>query len=283
MGSRIEADSMGELEVPEDALFGAQTQRAVNNFPVSGIPMPRQFISALGAIKKTAAIVNMELGELDISIAKAIIEAAELVAENKYDDQFPVDIFQTGSGTSSNMNANEVIATLASGYSGNPVSANDHVNMAQSSNDTIPTAIHISTAVAIRDSLLPSLTHLKDTILSKAQSSDGYVKTGRTHLMDAMPVRLSQELGGWALQVSNGVNRIESVRPRLHCIAQGGTAVGTGVNTHPEFARQFANKLSEQLGINFQVNQSFFETSVMTTKVARLARYTVLAPAGKPS
>lgn len=268
MNTRIEVDSMGELEVPQDALFGAQTQRAINNFPVSGIPMPARFISALGLIKKTAAIVNLELGELDISIAKAIIESADLVCENTYDDQFPIDIFQTGSGTSSNMNANEVIAGLASNFLGSAVSANDHVNMAQSSNDTIPTAIHLSSAIAIRDSLLPSLEHLRDTILTKAQSSEAYVKTGRTHLMDAMPVRLSQELGGWALQVSNAVNRIESVQPRLHRIAQGGTAVGTGINTHAEFAAQFASKLSESVGIKFQANQSFFESlSTMDTIV----------------
>ncbi len=268
MRTRIETDSMGELEVPQDALYGAQTQRAVNNFPVSGIPMPARFISALGMIKKTSATVNLELGELDISIAKAIIEAADRVSENKHDDQFPIDIFQTGSGTSSNMNANEVIARLASDFSGRAVSANDHVNMAQSSNDTIPTAIHLSSAVAIRDSLLPALEHLKATVEAKAQSSDSHVKTGRTHLMDAMPVRLSQELGGWAQQVSNGIERIEAVRPRLHLIAQGGTAVGTGVNTHPEFAAQFANKLSESVGINFQSSPSFFEAlSSMDTVV----------------
>ena len=268
MKTRIETDSMGELEVPLNALYGAQTQRALNNFPISGIAMPGQFISALGMIKKTAAIVNLELGQLDASIANAIIEAAAEVAENKHDDQFPIDVFQTGSGTSSNMNANEVIAKLASQSLQNAVSANDHVNMAQSSNDTIPTAIHVSSAVAIRDSLLPSLSYLNESIEAKAQQCDDYVKTGRTHLMDAMPVRLSQELGGWALQVRNGIKRIESVRSRLHQIAQGGTAVGTGVNTHQQFATLFAKTLSQQLGINFQANESFFESlSAMDTIV----------------
>ena len=268
MKNRIVADSMGELEVPVNALYGAQTQRAVNNFPVSGIPMPAQFISALGVIKKTAAMVNLELAEIDASIASAIINAADQIARNKFDDQFPIDVFQTGSGTSSNMNVNEVIATLASDYCGETVSANDHVNMAQSSNDTVPTAIHLASAVAIKDLLLPSLEHLQSVIEAKAKQCDGYVKTGRTHLMDAMPVRVSQELGGWALQVGNAINRIESVKPRLHCIAQGGTAVGTGVNAHPEFAMHFAKQLSQQLGINFRANQSFFESlSTMDTIV----------------
>ena len=260
MKTRIETDSMGDLEVPVEALYGAQTQRALNNFPISGLVMPAKFISALGMIKKTAAMVNLELGQLDAATANAIIEAAGEVADNKHDEHFPVDVFQTGSGTSSNMNANEVIATLATHYLESAVLANDHVNMAQSSNDTIPTAIHVSSAIAIRDSLLPSLHHLHDSILNKAQECDKYVKTGRTHLMDAMPIRLSQELGGWALQMDNGIQRIESVRPRLHRIAQGGTAVGTGVNTNPNFAANFAKSLSLQLGITFQPNPSFFES-----------------------
>lgn len=271
MSTRIESDSMGELEVPCDALFGAQTQRAVNNFPVSGIPMPARFISALGIIKRTAATVNLGLGELDNTIAQAIIDAADRVAENKHDDQFPIDIFQTGSGTSSNMNANEVIARLASNSLGDNVSANDHVNMAQSSNDTIPTAIHLSSAIAVKDALLPSLEHLKDTIVRKAEQCDAYVKTGRTHLMDAMPVRLSQELEGWARQVSNAADRIQSVRPRLHCIAQGGTAVGTGVNAHPQFAAQFAEKLSHAVGIKFRVSPSFFESMSSMDTIVELS------------
>ena len=260
VNTRTETDSMGELQVPQNALYGAQTQRAVNNFPISGLTMPKRFIAALGVIKKTAAIVNLELGELDVSIAKAIIDAADEVSKNKHDEQFPIDVFQTGSGTSSNMNANEVIATLASRIAGEEISANDHVNRAQSSNDTIPTAIHLSTAIALKGSLLPALEHLNETISSKASDCDNYVKTGRTHLMDAMPVRLSQELDGWAWQVSAGINRIQSVRPRLHRIAQGGTAVGTGVNAHPEFAMHFANHLSQQLGINFLPSESFFES-----------------------
>ena len=251
---------MGELEVPENALFGAQTQRAVNNFPVSGLAMPSRFIAALGMIKMIAAKANIELRELDTEIGQAIAGAAQEVSDNQYDDHFPIDVFQTGSGTSSNMNANEVIAKLASQALGQTVSANDHVNMGQSSNDTIPTAIHLSSAIAVKESLLPNLDHLKVTILNKAEKVDQFTKTGRTHLMDAMPVKLSQELEGWGLQIENSIERIQSVQPRLHLLAQGGTAVGTGVNAHPEFAGIFAQKLSEQTGINFRPNFCFFES-----------------------
>ena len=260
MNTRIEKDSMGELEVPETALFGAQTQRAVNNFPVSGLAMPSRFIAALGMIKMIAAKANIELGKLDTEIGEAIADAAQEVSDNQHDDHFPIDVFQTGSGTSSNMNANEVIAKLASQALDQTVSANDHINMGQSSNDTIPTAIHLSSAIAVKESLLPNLDHLKVTILSKAGEVDQFTKTGRTHLMDAMPVKLSQELEGWGLQIKNSIERIQSVQPRLHLLAQGGTAVGTGVNAHPEFAGIFAQKLSEQTGINFRPNSCFFES-----------------------
>ena len=260
MKTRIEKDSMGELEVPVDALYGAQTQRAINNFPVSDLIMPKRFISALGLIKKTAAVVNVELGELDAGIGEVIVKAAQQVANNQHDEQFPIDVFQTGSGTSSNMNANEVIANLATESLGTKVSANDHVNMGQSSNDTIPTAIHLSAAIAVKEALLPALEHLHISILDKAKQVDEFTKTGRTHLMDAMPVKLSQELQGWGLQIENSIERIQSAQPRLHRLAQGGTAVGTGVNAHPEFARIFAQKLSVETEINFSANPSLFES-----------------------
>ncbi len=260
MKTRIEKDSMGELQVPIDALYGAQTQRAINNFPVSNLIMPKRFISALGLIKKTAAVVNVELGELDADIGEVIIDAAQQVAKNHHDEQFPIDVFQTGSGTSSNMNANEVIANLASASLGTNVSANDHVNMGQSSNDTIPTAIHLSAAIAVQEALLPALEHLHISILDKVKQVDEFTKTGRTHLMDAMPVKLSQELQGWGLQIENSIERVRSVQPRLHRLAQGGTAVGTGVNAHPEFANRFAQTLSEQTEVNFSANASFFES-----------------------
>jgi len=260
MKTRIEKDSMGELEVPVNALYGPQTQRAIDNFAVSDLSMPARFIAALGLIKKTAANVNIDLGELNQSVGEAIMKAADRVIDNQLDQEFPIDVFQTGSGTSSNMNANEVIANLASQYLGKQVSANDHVNMGQSSNDTIPTAIHLSSAISLHEKLLPALKHLHNTILIKAEDIGDPIKTGRTHLMDAMPVRLSQELEGWAVQIENDIVRIKSVQPRLHKLAQGGTAVGTGVNAHPDFAQKFADKLSIETNIDFVSNHSFFES-----------------------
>jgi fumarate hydratase, class II len=256
---RVERDSMGELKVPADALWGAQTQRAVQNFPISGLRMPRAFIRALGLVKQAAAAANESLGELDAETAAAIREAARDVAEGKYDAHFPVDVFQTGSGTSSNMNANEVIARLATAGRTQAVHANDHVNMSQSSNDVIPTAVHVSAALVLHEHLLPALRHLAQTIAMKASSLRNVVKTGRTHLMDAMPVTLAQELGGWRAQVENGVARLEAVLPRLHAIAQGGTAVGTGINAHPEFAKHFAAALSKDTGIPFRPSPDCFE------------------------
>jgi fumarate hydratase class II len=257
---RIEKDSMGELQVPADALYAAQTQRAVENFPISGLRMPPPFIAAVALVKQCAARVNRELGLLDGGIATAIQQAAQDIIDGRYADQFPVDVFQTGSGTSTNMNVNEVIATLASKSCGQSVSANDHVNMGQSSNDVIPTAIHVSGALAVNARLIPALEHLQTTIAYKAQSLEHVVKTGRTHLMDAMPVTLGQELSGWALQVRNGVERLRASLPRIYKLAQGGTAVGTGINAHPEFAVKMAEALADATGLPFAPNTSFFES-----------------------
>ncbi|MDE2148483.1 MAG: class II fumarate hydratase [Gammaproteobacteria bacterium] len=259
-GFRVEKDSMGTLNVPAEALWGAQTQRAVENFPVSGLPMPRGFIRALGLIKAAAAEVNAGLGLLDDRRARAIIAAAAAVAEGRYDHQFPIDVFQTGSGTSSNMNANEVIAYLASRRSGRQVHPNDHVNMSASSNDTVPTAIHVSAALALHESLLPALKHLTAAIERKSRALRGVVKTGRTHLMDAMPIRMDQELSGWTQQIRYGSARLLAVQPRLHRLAQGGTAVGTGINAHPQFARRFARALSHRSGLRLAASENCFES-----------------------
>jgi fumarate hydratase, class II len=259
-GFRIEKDGMGELQVPAAAMWGAQTQRAFDNFPVSGLKMPRGFIRALGLVKATAAEVNEELGLLDGSLAVAIRDAAMAVADGHHDEQFPLDVFQTGSGTSSNMNANEVIAFLASKAAGTKVHPNDHVNMGQSSNDVIPTAIHVSAALALHEKLLPTLTHLGKTIAAKGASLRYMTKTGRTHLMDAMPVRFDQEMGGWAQQVSNGVARLRACQPRIQALAQSGTAVGTGINAHPEFGKKFAAALSRRTGVVFTQSPNLFES-----------------------
>ncbi len=258
--TRIERDSMGELEVPADALYAAQTQRAVQNFPISGIPMPSRFIHAVCLIKGAAAQVNLDLGVLDRGIAEAIRAAVRDVVAGRHDHQFPIDVFQTGSGTSTNMNANEVLATLATRSAGVAVNPNDHVNMSQSSNDVIPTAIHLSAAIAVKTSLLPALEHLVDTLEKKAASMAGVVTTGRTHLMDAMPITLGQELGGWAAQIRNGIARVRAVQPRLHALPQGGTAVGTGINAHPEFAARIAAQLSKETGLALEPNANFFES-----------------------
>jgi fumarate hydratase class II len=256
---RIERDSMGELKVPQSALWGAQTQRAVNNFPISGLPMPPAFVRALGLIKWAAARANRDLGLLAADVAGAIEASALEIAAGKHLDQFPIDVFQTGSGTSSNMNANEVIATLASRALGRRVHANDDVNMSQSSNDVVPSAIHVSAAVELDTRLLPALDQLAATIERKAKELDGIVKTGRTHLMDAMPVRFDQELGGWARQIESGRDRVAGVLPRLTALAQGGTAVGTGINAHPNFGARVAGILAERTGIEFRPAPSYFE------------------------
>ena len=256
---RVERDSMGELQVPASALWGAQTQRAVNNFPISGLRMPPAFIRALALVKWAAARTNRGLGLLPEAVAAAIEASALEVANGMHEDQFPIDVFQTGSGTSSNMNANEVIARLATRALGSPVHANDHVNMSQSSNDSIPSAIHIAAALELTQKLLPALEHLAATIEAKAREVAGIVKTGRTHLMDAMPVRLDQELGGWAAQVRADLRRLQGVLPRLTGLAQGGTAVGTGINAHPKFGAEFAAVLAKQTGVDFHPAEDYFE------------------------
>lgn len=259
MDTRVEKDSMGELHVPADALYGPQTQRAVNNFPISGQAMPDAFIRALLIAKSAAAQANGELGLIEPAMANAIsVSTEELLAADDMMNHFPVDIFQTGSGTSSNMNANEVLAKLATAKLGANVSPNDHINYGQSSNDIIPSTIHISAAIQIQTHLLPALQHLLSAILTKATSVDHHIKTGRTHLMDAMPVRLSQSLLSWATQIKQDIELIESVLPKLHTLAQGGTAVGTGINAHPDFASCFANKLSQATGIAFSPADNFF-------------------------
>ncbi len=256
---RIEHDSMGELRVPAQALYGAQTQRAVENFPISGLTMPREFMRALGLIKATAAETNAELGLLDHDIAAAIAVAARAVASGEYDEHFPVDVFQTGSGTSSNMNANEVIAHLASEELASAVHPNDHVNMGQSSNDVIPTAIHVSAALACHETLLPALDHLAGTIEARAKKLAGVTTTGRTHLMDAMPVSLGQELGGWAAQVRSGAARLRDTLARVYALAQGGTAVGTGINAHPDFGAGVAKRLADETKVPFRAADDYFE------------------------
>jgi fumarate hydratase class II len=257
---RIEHDSMGELKVPAAALWGPQTQRAVENFPISALRMPRDFIRALGFIKWAAATTNHELQLLDAKRAAAIQKASLEVADGRHDSQFPVDVFQTGSGTSSNMNANEVIARLASQYANQPVHPNDHVNMSQSSNDVIPTAIHVSALLGIEQHLLPALAYLSAVIARRIGDLGHIVKTGRTHLMDAMPVTFGQELSGWRAQVENGSARVMESRARLQWIALGGTAVGTGINAHPRFAARAAKYLSIKSGLELRPSQNYFES-----------------------
>ncbi len=259
MTTRIEKDSMGELEVPASALYGAQTQRAVNNFPISGKTMPEPFIRALLLAKSAAAQANGKLGLLPLEMADGIVGAVnQLLNEQNMMQHFPVDVFQTGSGTSSNMNANEVLATLASELTEQAVGANDHVNFGQSSNDIIPSCIHISAAIELDKQLLPGLRHLLQVIKRKASEVDRFVKTGRTHLMDAMPVRMSQSLLSWASQIEQNIELIEGIRPKLQSLAQGGTAVGTGINAHKEFAAEFSRQLSNVTGLAFTPADNFF-------------------------
>lgn len=276
--TRVERDSLGEIEVPAGALYGAETQRAVENFRISSLRMPRPMIRALGLVKACAASANGDLGALDPTLARAIREAALEVARGEHDEHFPVDLFQTGSGTSSHMNANEVIAALASRSSGRPVHPNDHVNLGQSSNDVVPTALHIAAVLELRRELIPALDHLAATIETRALELDELVKTGRTHLMDALPVTLGQELGGWAAQVRQGMARIESTLPRLRRLAQGGTAVGTGVNAHPEFASRFCRALEGETGLRFEPAENPFEAqSCQDTAVEASGQLRVVA------
>ena len=247
--NRIENDSLGKVAIPKNVLWGIQTQRAINNFPISGIkftfPFSRTFIMALGVIKGAAAKANKTIGLLDAKRSRAIFKASKEVWSGKHDNQFPIDIFQTGSGTSTNMNANEVIATLASKYSGTEVDPNDHVNMGQSSNDVIPTAINISSHCDMRHSLLPSLDLLITTIETKSNKLKGVIKTGRTHLMDAMPLNMSQELSAWTDQLESTKESLLKASDQLLLMPQGGTAVGTGINTHPRFPKEFAKEVSK--------------------------------------
>ncbi|MBX5447989.1 MAG: class II fumarate hydratase [Acidothermus cellulolyticus] len=256
---RVEHDSMGEVRVPAHAKWRAQTQRAVENFPISGMRIDRELIAALAAIKGAAARVNAELGVIDPDVASAIADAAEEVRRGQWDDHFPVDVFQTGSGTSSNMNANEVIATLAAERLGRPIHPNDHVNASQSSNDTFPSAIHIAACRAVTGTLLPALEHLAAALERKATEFADVVKAGRTHLMDATPVTLGQEFSGYAAAVRYGMERLRSVLPRLGELPLGGTAVGTGINTPPGFAARVIERLAAQLQLPLTEARNHFE------------------------
>ncbi len=255
---RIERDSMGELQVPADALYGAQTQRAIDNFPISGLHLPRPFIRALGLIKAAAADVNLSLGYLKKNQASAISKAALAVANGEHDAQFPIDIFQTGSGTSTNMNANEVIAHLAV-KAGTEVHPNDHVNYGQSSNDVIPTAIQVSATLTTSEQLLPALKHLQRVLDRRARELKKVPKTGRTHLMDAMPITFGQELGGWSAQIVSAIERIEDSLQRMRRLPQGGTAVGTGINADPKFGPAMAAQLKKLTGVKFESAANYFE------------------------
>ena len=256
---RIEHDTMGEVRVPADALYRAQTQRAVENFPISGIALERRHIEALARIKKAAARANAELGVLDADIAAAIVDAADAVAGGAYDADFPIDIFQTGSGTSSNMNANEVIATLATRSLGRDVHPNDHVNASQSSNDVFPTSVHVAAASALVGDLVPKLTVLADSLTAKSVEFASVYKSGRTHLMDATPVTLGQEFGGYAAAVRHGIERLESALPRLAEVPLGGTAVGTGINTPEGFPQRVITLLAEDTGLPITEARDHFE------------------------
>ncbi len=256
---RIEHDTMGEIRVPAAALWKAQTQRAVENFPISGTPIDPALIAALGLIKGAAAQTNAKLGVLDAEIAAAIQQAAAAVAANEHDAEFPIDVFQTGSGTSSNMNTNEVIASLATELHGSTVHPNDHVNASQSSNDVFPSAIHIATTLSLTTALIPALRRLEESLSAKAVEFAEVVKSGRTHLMDATPVTLGQEFGGYAAQVRYGVERIEATLPRVAELPLGGTAVGTGINTPAGFASSVITIIAEQTGLPLTEARNHFE------------------------
>src|SRR3954464_12614 len=262
---RVERDSMGEVEVPRDALFGAQTRRALDNFPISNLRKPRRFIQALGAIKLEAANVNHDLGELDEEIKDAIVEAAEEVVEGRLDSEFVLDVFQTGSGTSTNMNANEVISNRAIQIMGGevgskePVHPNDHVNKGQSSNDVIPTAIHLSALISIKEDLIPTLEKLQEALDEKAKEFDHVVKGGRAHLQGATPIRLGQEFKGYAGQIERGIKRVKKASEDLTEVALGGALGGTGVNTHPKFAQRVCEKLSERFGVEVRETENHFQ------------------------
>ncbi|MFO8172706.1 MAG: class II fumarate hydratase [Longimicrobiales bacterium] len=280
---RIEKDSLGEVRVPRDALYGAQTQRAVENFPISGQRFPRRFIQALGIVKEAAAHANRELGALDPEVADAIAGMAREVAGGKWDQEFPLDIYQTGSGTSTNMNANEVLArgatvALEKKGVGVPqhksvrVHPNDHVNYGQSSNDVIPTVIHVAARLSLEEELIPALERLENALQQKAVEFDDVLKSGRTHLMDATPIRLGQEFSGYARQVTLGLRRVRAGSRELEELALGGTATGTGINTHPEFAARAIAHISESTGLSFREAENHFE--------AQAARDAVVSASG---
>ncbi len=281
--TRVERDSMGEMQVPANAYYGASTQRAVLNFPISDLRFPRRFIKALGQIKLSAAQVNAELGLLDEKLAKAIGDAAQEVVDGKLDGEFVLDIFQTGSGTSTNMNANEVIANRANELLGGArgsrlVHPNDHVNFGQSSNDVIPSAIHIAALMAIHEDLLPALDGLERALNQKAVEFMDVIKTGRTHLQDATPIRLGQEFRGYAGQIERGIKRLRQAQEELAEVALGGTAVGTGVNTHPEFARRVCERLSELNGVFIHETSNHFQAqSTLDTIVSASGALNTLA------
>jgi fumarate hydratase class II len=271
---RIEHDSMGEVRVPKDAYYGAQTQRAIENFPISGIGFPPRFMRALGQVKLAAAVANEQLGLLDSHIAAVICRAAQEVIDGKFDNEFVVDIFQTGSGTSTNMNANEVIANRALEILGRPrgsreIHPNDHVNMCQSSNDVIPTALHCAGRGAIERALLPALAALRSALAGKANEFDGIMKIGRTHLADATPIRLGQEFGGYARQIELSMARMQAAADGLAEVALGGTAVGTGINAHPEFAGKAIAALSEMTGLEFREAENHFEAQAAKDAVVQ--------------
>ncbi len=262
--TRTERDSLGSMEVPAEAYYGAQTARAIQNFPISGLRFPREFIRAMGLIKRAAADVNVDLGLLDRKIAGAITRAAQEVADGKFDAEFPIDIYQTGSGTSSNMNANEVIANRAAELLGaargaKTIHPNDHVNICQSSNDVIPTAIHLSALLVLREELWPALDELEQALREKARAFHGVIKTGRTHLMDATPVRLGQEFQGYADQVAGARRRLGYAETELGEVALGGTAVGSGINAHPEFASRVCARLTALTGIPLRETAAHFQ------------------------
>lgn len=274
--ARIEKDSMGAMQVPDGAYWGAQTQRAVMNFPISGVRLPRRMIAALGLIKRTAAKVNVRLGQIDSKTSKAIVQAATEVIEGKLDDHFPVDVFQTGSGTSSNMNANEVIANRATEILGGQIGSklvhpNDHVNKGQSSNDVFPTAIHLAAYAALEEDLLPALAKLHRTLKKKAKEFDPIVKAGRTHLQDATPIRLGQEFSGYARQIEQSIGHIRRSQEHLAELALGGTAVGTGVNMHPEFARRCIRVFREETGYPYVEAKNHFEAQAAQDSLVALS------------
>ena len=276
-GTRVERDSMGEVRVPEDAFYGASTERARQNFPISNLRLPRRFIRSLAQIKGAAALVNAELGLLETRLANPIQQAAEEVEEGKFDKDFVVDVFQTGSGTSTNTNANEVIANRANQILGqalgsqNPVHPNDHVNKCQSSNDVIPSAMQLAALVAIHEELVPALAYLKDALDAKAKEFMPVIKTGRTHLQDATPIRLGQEFEGYTGQVQRGLDRIQRTAEELGELPLGGTAVGTGINAHPEFAQRVASHLSRRAGVLVHETDNHFQAQATLDAVLSTA------------